>query len=304
MPHRIQGIWAAAVTPLTAGLDIDHPRLAAYTQALLEAGNHGVALFGSTGEGNSFTVGERAEAVERLAAAGLPMEQILVGTGACAFPDAVTLSRVAHDAGAAGVLFHPPFYYKEPSEDGLLAYFDRLVTGVGDDLRIVLYHFPRLVGVGYSEAVIARLIDEFPDQVIGTKDSSGDVQRMVRLAESHPGLAVLAGNEKVLLEVLRNGGAGCLTATTNLTAPLAREVWEAFVGACGSPGPEAAALQVRLGEARTALESAPFIAGIKRLLADRDRDEAWIRVRPPQQPLDPARATALREAAAPYLREI
>lgn len=302
MNHQLHGVWAAAVTPLTIDLAIDHDRFARYVRHLLEAGNHGVALFGSTGEGNSFSCAERMEAVRRLADSGLPMNRILVGAGACAFPDSVAMSRAATEVAALGVLLHPPFYYKDLSDEGLLDWFSRVADGVGPSLRVVLYHFPRLIGVGYSPGLIDRLMTGFDDRVIGIKDSSGDFDRMVSLAQTHPGLSVLAGNEKYLLAGLEKGLAGCLTATTNLTAPSARRVYDAFRADLPAKAQTTTvALQNELSIVRSALETAPFISGIKRILADRSGDESWVRVRPPQRPLSAERADELRTAVLPVL---
>ncbi len=272
----LSGVWAASVTPLTPTLGIDHARFATHVQWLLDSGCDGVAVFGSTGEANSFSVSERTEAVDALAGAGIEMHRIVVGAGACALPDAVALSRHAVQQGCAAVLVTPPFYYKGVSDDGIFAFFEGLVEGVGSDaLRIVLYHFPRLVAVGFSEELIARLVARWPVETAALKDSSGDLARMKRLVARHPSLAVLAGNEKLLLDLLEAGGAGCLTASANLTSRLAAEVFRGRV-------PEA---QVRLTAYREALSGAPFVPGLKLLLAEESGHGGWLAIRPPLEGL-------------------
>lgn len=272
----LSGVWAASVTPLTPTLGVDHARFATHVQWLLENGCDGVAVFGSTGEANSFSVSERIAAVDALAGAGIEMHRIVVGAGACALPDAIAMSRHAVQRGCAAVLVTPPFYYKGVSDDGIFAFFEGLIAGVGaDTLRIVLYHFPRLVALGFSEELIARLVDRWPVEIAALKDSSGDLDRMNRLVGRHPSLAVLAGNEKLLLELLGAGGAGCLTASANLTSRLAAQVFRE----------RSAAAQVRLTAFREALSAAPFVPGLKLLLAEESGDAGWLAIRPPLERL-------------------
>ena len=264
----IRGVWAASVTPLTASLDVDHPRFAAHVRWLLDRGCDGVCVFGSTGEANSFSVDERVAALDALLETGIPAQRLIVGAGACAYPDARVLAEHAAAAGCAAVLVTPPFYYKNVSADGIFSFLDRL-----GPVRIVLYHYPRLVGVGYEESLVERLYGRL--DIAGIKDSSGDLDRMRRLAGGSPGLSVLAGNESLLLDLLESGGAGCLTASANLTSALAARVMET----------RDAALQEQLSAVRAALQSAPFVPGLKQVLADHFGDPAWLHIRPPLEPL-------------------
>ncbi len=280
----ISGIWTASVTPLRADLSIDTTLFASHVQWLLERGNDGVAVFGSTGEANSFTVAERIEAVDAVLAAGVDPARIIVGAGACAFPDGITIAAHATRMGAAGVLVTPPFYYKGVSDDGIFSFFERLVEGVGANLKLILYHFPRLVAIGFSEELIGRLVDRWPRTIVALKDSSGDLGRMKRVAEAHPSVAVLAGTESLLLDLLDAGGAGCLTASANLTSVLAAEVYRS----------RSAELQERLTRARAAVESAPFVPGIKQIMAEHTGLDAWLNVRPPLEALSGVEAAAFR----------
>jgi 4-hydroxy-tetrahydrodipicolinate synthase len=288
-----RGVWCASVTPLREDLSIDVDRLERHLGRLLADGCDGVALFGSTGEGNSFSVRERAACILDLSARGLPMDRVLVGAGACAVPDAVFLARAAREAGAAGVMMHPPFYYRDASDDGLFAFFSAFVHRMGSEpIPVVLYHFPGLIGVGFGPELVARLVAHRPDVFAGLKDSSGDLERMAAIAAGHPGFSVLAGTERLLLPLIERGGAGCLTATANLTSALAQTVYS-------TRRPED---QVRLSAARRALETAPFVPGLKQLIADREGDAGWTRVRPPLDAVPPDAMDRLRAAvtAAPH----
>jgi 4-hydroxy-tetrahydrodipicolinate synthase len=285
-PNLPRGVFAAALTPMDANLYPDHRAFAAHCRRLLAAGCHGVAVFGTTGEANSLSVDERLAALEALIEEGLPGEALLPGTGSSALTDTVRLSRAALDAGAAGVLVLPPFYYKGVDDDGLFRFFAEVVERVGDDrLRLYLYHIPHLTGVGFGFAVIARLLEAYPGVVVGTKDSSGDAERIATLCRKFPGFSVLVGTETLLLDTLREGAAGCISATVNVTSRLARRVHDAHQA---GESDEAEALQRRLTELRALIEAYPMIPALKRLTAELTGDEDWRNLRPPLSALDEA----------------
>jgi 4-hydroxy-tetrahydrodipicolinate synthase len=271
----MKGVLAAALTPMRDDLSIDREAFAAHCRRLLDAGCHGLAIFGTTGEANSLSVGERISAWEALVQDGIPAETLLPGTGACALPDAVELSRSALAVGAAGVLALPPFYYKGVSDEGLFRFFAELIERVGDDrLRLFLYHIPPMAVVGFTPQLIRRLMDAYPGIVAGTKDSSGDGARIERICREFPELIVFAGTEKYLLDTLRWGGDGCISATVNVTARQAREVYDLWAA-----GEDASDAQAALTERREYLEGFPTIPALKALVG-------WQHLRPPLQPLD------------------
>ena len=219
----LNGVLAAVLTPMDKDLNPDHQAFAAHCHRLLAAGCHGLSVFGTTGEANSLSVDERLAALEALVESGVPPEKLLPGTGSCALTDTVRLSRAALEAGTAGALVLPPFYYKGVGDDGLFRFFAEVVERVGDDrLRLYLYHIPQMTGVDLGLPLISRLIDAYPSVVVGTKDSSGDRGRIMTLCREFPGFSVLAGTETLLLETLRSGGEGCISATVNVTSRLAR----------------------------------------------------------------------------------
>src|SRR3954471_23348491 len=190
----MKGVLAAVLTPMASDLSVDRSAFAAHCRRLLDAGCHGLGIFGTTGEANSLSIGERVDAWTALVEDGIPAEVLLPGTGACALPDAVTLAREALALGASGVLVLPPFYYKGVSDDGLFRYFAELIKRVGDDrLRVFLYHIPPMAAVGFSVELIGRLLDAFPGVVVGTKDSAGDPERIERICTEFPELIVFAG---------------------------------------------------------------------------------------------------------------
>jgi 4-hydroxy-tetrahydrodipicolinate synthase len=285
----MKGVLAAALTPMRDDLSIDREAFAAHCRRLLDAGCHGLAIFGTTGEANSLSVAERIDAWQGLVDDGIPPGTLLPGTGACSLPDAVALSRSALDVGAAGVLARPPFYYKGVSDDGLFRFFAELIERVGDDrLRLFLYHIPPMAVVGFTPELIGRLMREYPGVVVGTKDSSGDGERIERVCREFPDLTVFAGTEKYLLDTLRWGGDGCISATVNVTARMAREVYDLWAA-----GEDATAAQTALTERREFLDGFPVIPALKALLSEETGDSAWLNLRPPLDALSEPQAGEL-----------
>src|SRR5215212_6296471 len=286
-----KGVLAAVLTPMDEDLKPDHKAFAAHCHRLLAAGCHGLSVFGTTGEANSLSVDERLAALEALLDGEVPVETLLPGTGSCALTDTVRLSRAALEAGAAGMLVLPPFYYKGVDDDGLFRFFAEVVERLGDDrLRLYLYHIPQMTGVDLGLSLISRLIGAYPGIVVGTKDSSGDKGRIMTLCREFPDFSVLAGTETLLLETLRGGGEGCISAAVNVTSRLARRVYDAHVAAKHD---EAEALQEHLTQLRASIEAYPVIPALKQLMARLTGDNQWRNIRPPLSGLDEKHAEDL-----------
>src|SRR5690606_39268443 len=137
MSDAVRGVWTAALTPLRDDLAPDLKAMVAHHRWLLDNGCDGVAVLGTTGEANSFSVPERRAIIDAVAEAALPAERVMIGTGCCALPDTIELTRAALSAGFVNVLMLPPFYYKGVSDDGLAAAYARVIEQVGDErLRV------------------------------------------------------------------------------------------------------------------------------------------------------------------------
>lgn len=289
---RYRGVFAAALTPMDANLAPHYKAFVVHCKRLLDAGCHGLGVFGTTGEANSFSVDERISGLEALVEGGVPAEVLLPGTGACAVPDAVRLSRAALEAGTSGVLVLPPFYYKDVPEEGVFRFFAELIERVGDRrLKAYLYHFPQMTHVGFSLPLIERLLESYPGVVVGTKDSSGDWSRIETLCREFPNFSVFAGTERYLLDTLRSGGAGCISATVNATAPLARRVYDLHYA---GQNDEATLEQKWLTELRAVLEGLPLVPGLKYLVGRLTGEEVWHNIRPPLVELDREQEEELR----------
>ena len=213
---QLAGVLAPVLTPFTPDLQPDKPRYVGFCRWVLEQGA-GLAVFGTNSEANSLSVGEKLELLDHLISSGLPADRIMPGTGTCAIPDTVQLSSAAAAAGTAGVLMLPPFYYKGVSEEGLFASYAEVIERVGDArLKILLYHIPQVSGVAITLPLIARLLERYPETIVGIKDSSGDFDHTRSLIESFPGFRVFCGSDSFLLETMLAGGHGCISATANI----------------------------------------------------------------------------------------
>jgi 4-hydroxy-tetrahydrodipicolinate synthase len=293
--RRLAGIWCPVLTPVDRGLKPDAARFVAHARWLLDEGCHGLVVFGTTGEATSFALDERIELLEAVAAAGLPRERMLVGTGCCALTDTVRLTRHALSLGVAGILALPPFYYKNNSDEALFRSFDQVIQRVGDsDFRLYLYHFPNLSGVPITPGLLERLGAAYPTILAGVKDSSGNWDNTRLLIERFPELAIFPGAETLLLAALRAGGAGCISASCNVNTRRIRGLYDGFAAGAADVDEQ----QERLIAVRKILQLRPMISVMKHLIADQRRDPEWRRVRPPLLPLPDVEAGALASELA------
>ena len=289
---RLQGVLSPVVTPFDRELRPDGERLIKHCRWLLEQGV-GLAVFGTNSEANSMSVAEKIALLDTLVAAGIPTTRMMPGTGTCAFPDTVELSRHAIQLGCAGVLMLPPFYYKGVSDEGLFRSYAEVIERVGDSrLRIYLYPIPPVAQVPISLALIERLLKAYPGTIAGIKDSSGDWANTSAMLEQFqsPEFDVFAGSEAFLLRTLRGGGAGCITAAANVNpGPIARlaRSWQQ---------PDADDQQAALNAVRAVFQQFPMIPALKAAIALYSDDIAWATVRPPLVELDGTQRGALAQA--------
>jgi 4-hydroxy-tetrahydrodipicolinate synthase len=271
----LAGVFAPVLTPFTAKLDPDTAIFQRFCRWVLSQGS-GLAIFGTNSEANSLSVGERLALLSALLDAGLPASRMMPGTGACALSDAVTLCAAAAQAKTAAVLMLPPFYYKDVPEDGLFAFYAEAVERVGDaGLRICLYHIPQVSGVPISLKLIERLIARYPATVVGIKDSGGDFKNTKAMIDAFPGFRVFSGSERFLLETMKAGGAGCISAMANINPAAIVSLYQ------GWNSGEADALQERLNAARGAFDGVTMIPALKRAAADYGGCASFRFVRPP-----------------------
>jgi 4-hydroxy-tetrahydrodipicolinate synthase len=282
-----RGVFCAALTPLDASGDPDAPVFVAHCRRLIDQGCDGVAMLGTTGEANSFSVSERKALLEAAVAGGIAPSRLLPGTGVASIRETVELTRHALSAGVTTVVMLPPFYYKGVSDEGVYAAYSDVIERVADErLRVVLYHIPQMSAVPISHGVIARLLTRYPSAVTGIKDSAGELANMTAMVERFPGFSVLAGADPLMLPLLKKGGAGCITATSNLVAADLAFVFRHHADPARAAEVEAA--QGRVVAARSRASTYAQMASLKALLAEATGHHGWNRLRPPLLPLSEA----------------
>ncbi|WP_205598587.1 dihydrodipicolinate synthase family protein [Halomonas sp. NO4] len=283
--HDFSGVFCAAATPFAEDGSPDHAAFAQHCHALNEEGCDGIALLGTTGEANSLGLEERQELLDRVIEAGIAPSRLVPGTAQTSVPDSVALTRHAVQAGVRAVVLLPPFYYKGASDEGLFRAYAETIERVADDrLRVILYHIPQISGVAISQQLIARLQAAYPGIVVGVKDSSGDLDNMSRTIAECPDCAVMAGADPLMLPLLQSGGAGCITASSNLVASDLRIVFDGWADPAREA--EVAAAQARINAWRELTNAYVQLPTVKTMLARRRGWDGWTRVRPPFVELD------------------
>ncbi|SFP45654.1 dihydrodipicolinate synthase family protein [Variovorax sp. 770b2] len=275
--HRLRGVLSPVLTPFGPDGKPSTTRFVRHCRWLLDQGV-GLAAFGTNSEANSLSTAEKMSLLDVLLDAGLPADRMMPGTGACALPDAIAMTRHAVDAGCAGVLMLPPFYYKGVSDEGLFRSFASVIDAVADRrLRVYLYNIPPMTQVPLSLGLIERLLKAYPDAIAGVKDSSGDwTHTHAMLREFQPeGFDVFAGSETFLLQTMRAGGAGCITATGNVNPTAILRLYREW------QQPDAPVQQAALDATRALFQRHPIIAAMKSAIAWKSADEQWAAVRTP-----------------------
>jgi 4-hydroxy-tetrahydrodipicolinate synthase len=296
--RNVSGLWVATLTPMQPDLSVDTARLAAHCRFLFERGCDGVAIFGTTGEGPSFSAAERLVAMEALLKAGIPARRMVLGTGAAALTDAAEMNRAATAAGLAGVLMLPPFYFKNLDGEAIRRSFAEAIERTRDPrLKLYLYNIPSVSAVKLDYAMIGRLARDFPGVVAGVKDSSADWSYTKPLLERFASLDILVGAEHHLPQAMAAGAAGTICAIPNLAPRLVRALVDA---------PSPAAAEADRGTVETLighLEKHPFVSAVRAVVAAQKGDEAWLASRPPHYALAPDAARQLRARVVTLVSE-
>ena len=272
MSTKLQGVIAAVATAVDDKGEPDCARATALARFLLDNGCDGLNVLGTTGEATSFSLDQRKRVMTAYRDNGLPLDRLMVGTGAASVADAVALTRHAAELGFGGALVLPPFYYKGVPDDGLVAYVEAIVQATAaQPIPIYLYHFPSQSGLPWRVELVKRLLDAFGTRIVGLKDSSGDMAYAREATTVAPGFKVFPSTEAVLLEARAGVFAGCISATANLNADLCARAWR---------NGDAQALDAAV-TIRKLFDGKQLVPGVKALLAHIHGDPAWARVQPP-----------------------
>ncbi|MFN2528265.1 MAG: dihydrodipicolinate synthase family protein [Candidatus Baltobacteraceae bacterium] len=286
MTQGFSGVIAATLTPVNAQLQPDLAKAHTYYEGLLAAGCDGLNVLGTTGEAMSFSVEQRAHLMRGLAKHGLPLERAMVGTGSSSLADTVALTNTAIDAGFAGVLVMPPFFYRDASQDGILEFFEALakMTKI-EPGKLYLYNFPQMSGTTFTLELVRRIRDILP--VAGLKDSSNDLRYAEALHLAFPELRLFPSSESHLRFAKNMGFAGCISGTVALWPKAASDLWVHAEDASSEPQ------QIQITSRRDLVAAYPLIPAVRFLTAFEEKDESWERPLPPLQQLDAQAQAAL-----------
>ena len=273
---KFSGVLSPVLTPFTQDLKPDSKRLVKQCRWLLSQ-NVSLAVFGTTSEANSLALEEKISLLDDLVEAGIDPAFLMPGTGCCSLPETVHLTSHAVKLGCKGTLMLPPFYYTDANDDGLFRSYAETIERVGDKaLKIYLYNIPRFSGVNISLELIERLITRYPSVIAGIKDSSGNWENTQSILERNwDDFRVFCGSELFLLQTMRAGGSGCISATVNINPSAIYNLYKEW------KSNQADDLQQRLNQVRHTVEAYPMIPALKSVVSHYRKDPDWSIVRPP-----------------------
>jgi len=283
LDKKVSGVLAAVPTPFDETFNPDFELFMEHCEWVLAQGCAGLNVLGSTGEANSQSLQARAEIMRTVAKSSLRQHALMVGTGTPVLQETIELTTLAAELGFDAALLLPPYYYLPVTDDGLFDYFAHVMDAVaGSGIGIYLYNFPQLTGLRFSPELVARLIEAYPQQMRGMKDSSGELDYTQRMSTTFGAVFdVFPGSEAPLPDAVEFGYAGCISASVNATAALAARIWQQR---------DAPAEQdvTELRAQRAEIQSVPMAAAVKTLVAQRTGNAQWRRMLPPLTELNAA----------------
>ena len=277
IPEKFSGVLAPVITPFKKGRFLSNPKRLIEQCKWLVTQNVRLAVFGTNSEANSLSTDEKIYLLDEIIKGGINPRDLMPGTGCCALSDSVKLTKHAVSLGVQGTLMLPPFYYKDISNEGLYASYSEIIEQVGSDrLRVYLYHIPPISGIALNLPLIERLIKKYPNTVVGIKDSSGDWSNTLEMLNAGwDDFRIFVGSEAFLLRNLRNGGAGCISATANINPAQIVDLFSNWQ----VDGAEK--IQADLDRIRDTLQPYPMIPALKAITGHYRKDDNWYSVRPP-----------------------
>ena len=275
--YNLGGVWAPCLTPINEDYSIDCSKLHDHIEWLLSNGCTGVALFGTTGEAASFSAAERTEALEKIVKSGIAPDRLMIGNGFTSISDTVKVTNHALELGCEKVLMIPPFFFKDLSTEGIAVSYRYVLDQVNSsNLKVILYNFPQMSTVPITHELIDRLIESHDELIVGLKDSSGDWNSVEGFIQNFPKLSVFPGSDLHLLQGLKVGGVGTITATADINPQGIRRVYDLW-----AEDEDAEEAQSRADMIREIVFQYPLAAALKAIHSVFRSDPQWRMVRPP-----------------------
>ena len=286
--HKIYGVYSASLTPINEDFSINTSLFFSHCEWLLSQGVDGVAIFGTTGEANSFNIDEKINAVEYLINSKIASDKLMPGTGQCSITDTVKFTKRCADLKVKAVIVLPPFFYKMVSDEGVIEYYKRIIEEVGhSDLHYILYNIPQISGVHITFNIIEKLIKLYPNNFIGMKDSSGNLDNMLKITKFFNNFSLFSGSDSFALKLIKNGGAGAITATSNISGKLLSYIVNNYKNE--SIIKNFQEFQILQEHIRQTLFTHEPISVLKGFMSVKNNNNDWNRVNAPLQKIDDPR---------------
>ena len=262
----INGIYAASLSLLNENLALDYKKTISHAENIIDNGCHGVVFFGSTGQSQLISLSEKIQLINHLPNSKYK-EKFIIGTGLNSLSDTINLMKISKTLNFDKFLIMPPAYYKYGDEE-VINFYTKIINEIGE-CNIILYNFEKLSGYKFSIDCVQKLAENFPKQIIGVKDSSYNLYENLKINN----FSVMPGSETKLLKGLELGCSGIITATTNVTSALAREVYDNFFNKSSLD------LNKKLCDVRVTFEKYNLISGLHSFMSE--KNEIYKNVLPP-----------------------
>ena len=254
----IKGIYAASLSLLNEDLVLDYEKTISHAENIIDNGCHGVVFFGSTGQSQLISLSEKIQLINHLPNSKYK-EKFIIGTGLNSLSDTINLMKISKTLHFNKFLIMPPAYYKYGDEE-VINFYTKIINEIGD-CKILLYNFEKLSGYKFSVECVVKLAEKFPKQIIGVKDSTYNLYESLKINN----FSVMPGSETKLLKGLELGCSGIITATTNVTSALARDVYDNFLMKSSKD------LNEKLCNVRLAFEKYNLISGLHSFMSEKNK---------------------------------
>ena len=258
------GIYAAGLSVLKEDMSLDAQATIAHAESAIKNGLHGVFFFGSTGQSQLISISEKKDLISKTATSKF-RDQFFIGTGVNSLNDNLDLIRYSMEYGFQTFLIMPPAYYKGNTDEGIYNFYSEIIAKV-PKIKIILYNFEKLSGYLFNAEIVKKLVENFPKQIIGCKDSSYNLFENLKI----PDFKIFPGSEAKLLNGLELGCSGCISAVTNVTHSLARKVFDDFVNK------KQQSVNEKLINVRQIFDKYPLISALHSLLSIENKNFSYI----------------------------
>ena len=282
---KISGAYCAVLTPLNNNLSINNNLHLRHCQSLMQKDLDGLTIFGTNGEASSFSIKQKINSIEFLLENRIDASNLIIGSGSASLEDAIELTNFSVKIGAKASLLIPPFFFKNVSDDGVISYYRNVIEQTGDNnFKFLLYNIPQHSGVTINFNIIENLLKIYPNNVVGLKDSTGNMDNMLKTIKYFNEFAVLCGNGAMALHTIKRGGAGAITGDANITAKLLSFIIHNFKKEKEIYNFDA--IQSLIENIRNVLSSHEQISLLKAYYSIADNIEEWNNVMPPLKRID------------------